>query len=45
MMEKSAGENAMREKADRVRAKHLGIYPKSKVPIRSRGFAPTREER
>ncbi|MGY3330080.1 5-methylcytosine-specific restriction protein A [Mesorhizobium sp. USDA 4775] len=40
---KSADENALREKADRVRAKHLGVYPKSKAPIRSRGFAPTRD--
>ena len=39
---KSAGENAMRDKADRVRAKHLGVYPKSRAPIRSRGFASTR---
>ena len=29
-------------KADRVRAKHLGIYPKSKRPLQSRGF--TRKE-
>ncbi|MER9217925.1 HNH endonuclease [Mesorhizobium sp. M0644] len=40
---KSAAENAMREKADRVRAKHLGVYPKTKAPIRGRGFASTRD--
>ena len=40
--EKTAAENDMREKADRIRAKHLGIYPKSKAPIRGRGFRNTR---
>jgi len=29
-------------KADRVRAKHLGIYPRSKRPLKSRGFEPSR---
>lgn len=30
-------------KADRVRAKWLGVRPKSKRPLRSRGFEPTRD--
>lgn len=30
-------------KADRMRDKHTGAYPKSKAPLRSRGFASTRE--
>ncbi|RUW97335.1 HNH endonuclease [bacterium M00.F.Ca.ET.141.01.1.1] len=40
--EKSADENAIREKADRIRAKHLGVYPKSQAKLQGRGFAPTR---
>ncbi len=40
--EKTAAENGARAKADRIRAKHLGIYPKSKAKIRSGGFAKTR---
>lgn len=40
--EKTTDENAMRTKADRIRAKHLGIYPQSKAKLRGRGFAPTR---
>lgn len=34
--------NAIR-KADRVRAKFLGAWPKSKKPIKSRGFDTSRE--
>lgn len=34
--EKSNAELSAKAKADRVRAKHLGIYPKSKTPMRSR---------
>lgn len=30
-------------KADRIRAKHIGAWPKSKAPLRSRGFAKTRD--
>lgn len=37
--EKTASEAPARAKADRIRAKHLGIYPRSKRPIQSRGFA------
>ena len=40
--EKTADENASRDKADRVRLKHLGVYPKSKAQLKSRGFSPTR---
>lgn len=29
-------------KAERQRAKFLGTWPKSRTPLRSRGFAPTR---
>ena len=32
-------------KADRMRDKHLGAFPKSKNPIRSRGFEPSRSAR
>jgi len=39
---KSAQEAGVRAKADRVRLKHLGIYPRSKAKIRSRGFDKTR---
>lgn len=37
--EKTADDVALKSKVARVRAKHLGIYPKSKTPLRSRGFA------
>lgn len=40
--EKTAQEAGVRAKADRIRAKHLGIYPKSKARLRSRGFEKTR---
>jgi 5-methylcytosine-specific restriction endonuclease McrA len=30
-------------KADRIRAKHLGCYPKSRARIQSRGFPKTRD--
>lgn len=40
--EKSKAEVSAKAKADRVRAKHLGIYPASKTPLKSRGFAKTR---
>lgn len=41
--EKTAGEMTAKAKADRIRAKHLGIYPKTKTPLRSRGFAKSRD--
>lgn len=40
--EKTADEATDRAKADRIRAKHLGLKPKSKRPIQSRGFERTR---
>ena len=40
--EKTKVEAADRAKADRIRRKHLGTWPKSKAPIKSRGFSPTR---
>lgn len=36
--EKSAADQSRQAKADRVRAKFLGLYPKSKHPLKSRGF-------
>lgn len=36
--EKSAAELTAKAKADRVRQKHLGIYPKSPFKLRGRGF-------
>ena len=36
--EKSARELTAKAKADRIRAKHLGVYPPAKQKIRSRGF-------
>jgi 5-methylcytosine-specific restriction enzyme A len=39
---KTAEEAGPRAKADRLRAKHTGTYPKSRTPLRSRGFASTR---
>lgn len=41
--EKSAAEVTAKAKADRVRAKHLGIFPKSKRPLQSRGFTSSRD--
>lgn len=34
--EKTSAEAADRAKADRIRRKHLGLWPKSKTPLRSR---------
>lgn len=39
---KTAAEAPARAKADRIRAKHLGLYPRSKRPLQSRGFEKTR---
>lgn len=36
--EKSAAELTVKAKTDRIRAKHLGQWPRSPTPIRSRGF-------
>lgn len=33
---------AIKSKTARIRAKHLGIWPKSKRPLKSRGFARSR---
>ena len=35
---KTAEENSAGAKADRTKSKHLGIWPKSKRPLQSRGF-------
>lgn len=40
--EKTGEENAARDKADRIGRKHRGTWPKSKSPLRSRGFRKTR---
>jgi 5-methylcytosine-specific restriction endonuclease McrA len=40
--EKTAREATERAKADRMRLKHLGIYPKSRRPLKGRGFERTR---
>lgn len=41
---KTASEATERAKADRIRAKHLGVFPRSKRPLQSRPFSPTRKE-
>ncbi len=41
--EKTADDVDGIRKADRIRAKHIGAWPKSKAPLRSRGFAKTRD--
>lgn len=40
--QKTAEEAGDRAKADRIRRKHLGTWPQTKAPLRSRGFAKTR---
>lgn len=42
--EKTAAEAGARSKADRIRRKHLGTWPASPTPLRSRGFAKRRGE-
>lgn len=42
--EKTAEDMATKEKITRIRQKHLGIFPKSRATIRSRGFQKTRPE-
>lgn len=41
--EKTKVENSARAKEKRLRLKHLGMWPKSKTPLKSRGF-PKRAE-
>jgi len=40
--EKTNADVAEKAKVARLRAKHLGVFPKSKTPIRSRGFQSAR---
>ena len=40
--DKTAAENGSRAKERRMRLKHLGLFPRSKTPLRSRGFTKTR---
>jgi 5-methylcytosine-specific restriction protein A len=40
--EKTGEENSAGAKADRIRRKANGTWPKTKAPIRSRGFSSTR---
>lgn len=40
--EKTAEDVAIKAKTARMKAKHLGIFPKTKAPLRSRGFVTTR---
>lgn len=40
--EKTDADVALKSKLYRVRAKHNGTWPKSKTPLRSRGFGSTR---
>ena len=42
--EKTAAEAGVRAKADRVRQKHLGIFPRSRRPLKGRPFAKSRPE-
>lgn len=41
---KTDADLALKKKIARTRRKHLGQWPKSKTPLRSRPFAKTREE-
>lgn len=41
---KTARDVAQKAKADRIRAKHLGLYPPSKTPLRSRNTFARRGE-
>lgn len=41
--EKSSQEQTDGAKADRIHAKHYGYAPKSKNPLKSRGFSPARD--
>ena len=39
---KTAAEAGPRAKADRIALKHRGLWPKSRRPIKGRGFEPSR---
>jgi 5-methylcytosine-specific restriction protein A len=39
---KTAEDVALKAKTARIRAKHLGVYPKSKARLKGRGFEKTR---
>lgn len=41
--EKTADDVAAIRKADRIRAKHVGAWPKSKSPLKSRSFSKSRD--
>lgn len=41
---KSAEEQSIQAKCDRIAKKHLGIWPKSRSPLRSRGFSKRLEQ-
>lgn len=41
---KTAAENSDRKKADRIFRKNKGLWPKSKRPLKGRGFSPSRKE-
>ncbi|MDP3492786.1 MAG: HNH endonuclease signature motif containing protein [Hyphomonadaceae bacterium] len=43
--EKTKAEATVRAKINRVRAKHLGIYPPSRAKIQSRGFDKSRNHK
>lgn len=36
--EKTSAEASVRAKCDRIRLKHIGAFPPSKTPLKSRGF-------
>lgn len=42
--EKSSEEQTIQAKCDRIRKKHLGIHPKSKVKLKSAGFRKSRDD-
>ena len=42
--EKSSEEQSIQAKCDRIAKKHLGIWPKSPSPLKSRGFAKRSEQ-
>lgn len=41
---KTAMDVKIKSHVARMRAKHLGCYPKTKRPLKSRGFPPSRKE-
>jgi 5-methylcytosine-specific restriction protein A len=42
--QKTGAENSRRDKADRVRLKHLGQWPEPVRKLKGRGFAPSRKQ-